>query len=220
MSHRKANELILIATAFLLCACIVFLLYQQKFFHEVFQAPSPGNISVENIPVFSTSSVSSSPLKNSNKVLKSFGSCGDESKNNIILNYPVDLLNALLDNVQGSHCESPKPGFPNYSFILQDPSIVRIAEMTPDYKYIFYLEVQTTDTSSTYYLYKTDILSRRTALLDTYTISSDWPLQKDFYEDKLMPRQSPDGITLEYFWFIQDPKGRVDTTQYLEKKIF
>jgi hypothetical protein len=101
---------------------------------------------------------------------------------------------------------------------LQDPSQIRIAEMTPDYKYIFYLKVQMTDVSSTYFLYKTDIIAHQTLLLDTYTISNDWSLQKDFYEDKLMPRKLEDANNFTYFWFRTDPKGQSDTSQYLEQK--
>lgn len=218
MSYRRANGLLLVAVAFLLCAFIAFLLYRQSFFanQESFLTQTVSS-SVIVAPVLDPV-VSSTPQKN-NKVLKSFGSCGDESKNSIILSYPTDLLNALLDTVQGSHCEAPKPGFPNYSFILQDPSLVRIAEMTPDYKYIFYLKAETTNASSTYFLYKTDLVTHQTLLVDTYTLSSDWPLQKDFYEDKLMPRESTDGKAFVYFWFIEDPKGRSDSEQYLQEKI-
>ena len=221
MGYRRANGLILVSIAFLLCAFVAFLLYRQNFFvmpdtNVMKPLESERENSAPSAPeVF----VSSIPTQKTNKVLKNFGSCGDESKNGSILSYSPDLLNALLDNINDSHCEAPKVGFPNYSFVLQDPSVVRIAEMTPDYKYIFYLKVETSDTSSTYSLYKTDIASRQTSLLETYTISSDWPLQKDFYEDKLMPRLSPDGQKLQYFWFLSDPKGRTNTEEYLEIKI-
>lgn len=221
MSYRRANGLILVALAFLLCACVAFLLYRQNFFvMPDTNVTVPFESARENsVSSPSESAVSSTPLiVKTNKVLKNFGSCGDESKNGSILSYSPDLLNALLDNINDSHCEAPKVGFPNYSFVLQDPSQVRIAEMTPDYKYIFYLKVETSDTSSTYSLYKIDISSRQTSLLETDTISSDWPLQKDFYEDKLMPRESLDGKKLQYFWFLSDPKGRSDTSEYLEAK--
>ncbi len=220
MGYRRANGLILVSIAFLLCAFVAFLLYRKNFFvmpdtNVMIPLESARENSAPSAPeVF----VSSTPIQKTNKVLKNFGSCGDESKNDSILSYSPDLLNALLDTINDSYCEAPKVGFPNYSFVLQDPSAVRIAEMTPDYKYIFYLKVETSDTSSTYSLYKTDIASRQTALLETYVISSDWPLQKDFYEDKLMPRESLDGKKLQYFWFLSDPKGRSDTSQYLEQK--
>ncbi len=217
MSYRRANGLLLVAIAFLLCAFVAFLLYHQNFFGSsevlVRMAAPVGEKNVVEAPLLVSSTVLTS-----NKILKNFGSCGDEGKNDVILSYASDLVNALLDNINDVHCEAPKPDFPNYSFILQDPSQVRIAEMTPDYQYIFYLKVQTTDVSSTYFLYKTETASRRTTLLDTYAISNDWPLQKDFYEDKLMPRESADGQSGTYFWFTSDPKGRSDTTQYLSPK--
>lgn len=221
MSYRRANGLLLVTLAFVLCAFVAFLLYKKEFFAmnsaPKFVSPISFETSTPLVAPVSLDLVPVAPIQN-NKILKSFGSCGDESKNNIILSYAPDLVNALLDDIQSSHCEAPKPGFPNYSFILQDPSRIRIAEMTPDYQYIFYLKVETTDTSSTYFLYKTDIPSKQTSLLDTYTISSDWPLQKDFYEDKLMPRQSGAGDTLQYFWFIEDPKGNSNPDAYLEQK--
>ena len=217
MSYRRANGLILVAIAFLLCAFVAFLLYHTNFFLAP-ESPLFVNTQSSSVTDAPAAEVTIDSPQKSNKVLKSFGSCGDEGKNDIILSYPEDVLNALMDTVQGSHCEAPKPGFPNYSFILQDPSKVRIAEMTPDYKYIVYLKVQTTDASSTYFLYKTDIGAKQTTLLDTYTISNDWPLQKDFYEDKLLPRESTDGKNLTYFWFTSDPKGRSNTAEYLEEK--
>ncbi len=218
MSYRRANGLILVSIAFLLCAFVAFLLFRQNFFNmpeqDVFVGVQVEKSDSEPLVVSNSSEIKS------RKVLKNFGSCGDESKNDIVLSYSPDLFNALLDNINDSHCDAPKLGFPNYSFVLQDPSQIRIAEMTPDYKYIFYLKVQIIEASSTYFLYKTDIATKQTIIIDSYTISNDWPLQKDFYEDKLMPHASADGKTLEYFWFVQDPKGRADTTQYLEQKIF
>lgn len=217
MSYRRANGLILVSIAFLLCAFVAFLLYRQSFF-IMSEREDLSTDQLEKNNSESPVSVSTSDIK-SRKILKNFGSCGDESKNDIILSYSTDLVNALLDNINDSHCEAPKAGFPNYSFVLQDPSQVRIAEMTPDYKYVFYLKVQTNDTSSTYFLYKTNIAAHQTLLLDTYAISNDWSLQKDFYEDKLMPRESADGATLSYFWFTSDPKGRTNTEEYLETKV-
>jgi len=92
--------------------------------------------------------------------------------------------------------------------------------MTPDYKYIFYLKVETTSASSTYYLYKTDIEQKQTTLLENTVISSDWPLQKDFYEDALLPKYVEQSVssTLKYFWFVSDPKGKSNTNDYLEEK--
>src|SRR3989338_4004333 len=217
MSYRRANGLILVSIAFLLCAFVAFLLYRQNFFITLEQDIVPV-APLEKRSGQPPVSLSSPDIKSS-KILKNFGSCVDESRNDVILSYSADLVNALLDNINDNHCEAPKVGFPNYSFVLLDPSQIRIAEMTPDYKYIFYLKVQVSDASSTYFLYKTDTATKQTMLLDTYTVSNDWPLQKDFYEDKLMPRESADAKSLTYFWFTQDPKGRSNIEEYLESKV-
>jgi len=218
MTSRNINALLLSAFVFILLAGVAFLFHKQKFF-----ASHEGNISIVN----QTPASSNVPLGNptdsqqdSKKALKSFGFCGDPSKNESILSYSPDLLNALLDDVQGSHCEAPKPDYPNFTFLLPDTSLVRIAEMTPDYKYIFYLKVETNAASSTYYLHKIDVPQKQTVLLETATISSDWPLQKDFYEDFLLPRyeEGTTSPTLKYFWFKADPKGKTQRDDYLKEK--
>src|SRR3989338_2690676 len=135
MSYRRANGLILVSIAFLLCAFVAFLLYRQNFFITLEQDIVPV-APLEKRSGQPPVSLSSPDIKSS-KILKNFGSCVDESRNDVILSYSADLVNALLDNINDNHCEAPKVGFPNYSFVLLDPSQIRIAEMTPDYKSIF-----------------------------------------------------------------------------------
>ncbi len=232
MGYRQVNSLLIIASVFVLLAGVAFLLHRQDFFavHENNNTPTVTSNTAEGSPRTVVRQVVIDALpalpaalsieeQNTKKVLKSFGFCGDPSKNEMILSYPVELLNALLEDVQGSHCEIPKEGYPNYTFLLPDTSLIRLAEMTPDHKYIFYLKVETSSVSSTYYLHKIDIAQKQNFVLEKITVSNDWPLQKDFYEEDLLPRQIQNGKYLTYNWFIKDPKGESNPNNFLRGKI-
>lgn len=218
MGYRQVNSLLLVVFLFLLCAGVAFLLQRKNFFTPPKEEPMV--LEDSNVGVPPVAITPSSEDQDKVKTLKSFGFCGDPSKNEVILSYPVDLLNALLDDVQGNHCESPKEGYPNYTFLLPDMSLIRLAEMTPDHKYIFYLKVETGDENSIYYLYKVDLAQKQNVLLEKTTIANDWPLQKDFYEEQLLPRQIENGKYLIYNWFIKDPKGESNSTNFLRGKLF
>lgn len=230
MGYRQVNSLLLVASVFVLLAGVAFLLHRQNFFsvyeNNTAVVVTPNSALPRTVaPEIATGLALTLPPvptfeeQNTKKALKSFGFCGDPSKNTMILSYPVELLNALLDDVQGSHCEIPKEGYPNYTFLLPDTSLIRLAEMTPDHRYIFYLKVETSSASSTYYLYKIDIAQKQNLLLEKMTISNDWPLQKDFYEEDLLPRQIQNGKYLVYNWFIKDPKGESDRNDFLRGKL-
>ncbi len=219
MGYKQTNILLSAVGFLLLFGMVAFLLYRQDFFvsHDRI-VPLAIESPVNNMPT-SADPVPVGENQNTEKLLKSFGFCGNPGKNDIILNYPVELLNALLDDVQGNHCEPPKVGYPNYTFLLPDTSLVRLAEMTPDHRYVFYLKVETTVASSTYFLYKIDLVQKQTVVLERTTIANDWPLQKDFYEEDLLPRQTQNGKYLIYNWFIKDPKGESNIHDFLRGKL-
>lgn len=216
----KTQNKILFTISFFFCI-LAFLAYRQM----GFSFDREKNIVEIPLKTVSTSTVSSSQIfaratiDENKKILKNFGQCGSEDKNDIILSYPPDLVNALLDGIFESHCQSPNADFPNYTFLLKDPSLVRLAEMTPDFQNIFYLTARESGHKVQYTLYRVDTRTKITQQLDQYEISSDWSLQRDFYEAYLMPKSIAGGKYFTYNWFLQDPKGRNNVQEYLRGKV-
>lgn len=216
----KTQNKILFIISFFFCILAI-LTYRQI----DFSVEKDKNSIASSSQIVSRSSVSSSSLlpritiEENKKILKNFGQCGPEEKNDIILSYPPDLVNALLDGIFESHCQSPNANFPNYTFLLKDPSLVRMAEITPDFQNIFYLTAKESNRKVHYTLYRVNTRTKVTSVLDQYEIGSDWSLQRDFYEEYLMPKSVAGGKYFTYSWFVEDPKGKSNIQEYLRGKI-